>query len=129
MFSPEAKEDLEKKTTHEEVEIASSKGSKVVMNIDRHGDLSTFATVQEKKQGIYPVEKEGEDLRDDVSAVTTGSYETRITSVEQKMDQMQSTFETKMESTTEQINDSLERFMDQLTKKGKKQKIKKKEKI
>ena len=45
------------------------------------------------------------------------------------MDQMQSTFETKMESTTDQINNSLERFMEKLTKKEKKQIMKKKEKI
>ena len=58
------------------------------MNIDRHGDISTFARVAEKEKFNNPSNKYREDLKDDILEVITGSYETRMTSVEQKRDQI-----------------------------------------
>ena len=56
--------------------MTDAQGGNVQIQIDRHGDVTAFATVTEVKHSKVSVSEASKDLRDDVSAVTNGSYET-----------------------------------------------------
>ena len=78
-FTPEPVEELNQKYTQEEIDMTDAQGGNIKVQIDKHGDVSTFATVTEVKQSKVYISGESKDLRNDVSAVTASSYETRMT--------------------------------------------------
>ena len=101
-FTPEVAAELQHKYSQEEIDMTDTQGGNVKVQIDRHGDVSIFATVTEVKHSKVYVSEASKDLRDDVSAVTNGSYETRITLVEEKLGD----FGTKLDTNTATLQKS-----------------------
>ena len=84
--------------------MTDAQRGKIKVQIDRHGDVSKFATVTEVKQRKEVTNEDSKDLRDDVLAVTNGSYETRMTSVEDKLGD----FGTKLDINTANLQKSID---------------------
>ena len=113
-FSPEAEESLIMQNTKEVLDISSAQGEKIRIDIDQHSVVSTFATVVKPQENNSLECTETKDLRDDVLAFTTTSYKSRMTNMEQQIENMHEKLDKKLEATTQVLQKSMFDFIKQM---------------
>ena len=114
-FSPEAEKSLimnHSTEVHDDLDT----GGKVSIDIDQHSAVSTFATVTKMQENNSENSLEAKDLRDGISVLSNTSYETRMTSMEQQMEEMNEKLDKKLSATTQVLQKSMFDFIEQMSK-------------
>ena len=78
------------------------------INIEQRSEVSSFATTATGAAKKKRREPRFMSEQDDVSAVTTGTYDTRMTTLETQMDEIQVSLERKMEQNAKSIQNNIQ---------------------